>query len=57
MSEFFKYTGESVLRSPNILVRRTDIVSIQDFCVSALGYKNINSVHIGLMVKDSWIPK
>lgn len=44
MSEFFKYTGESVLRSPNILVRRTDIVSIQDFCVSALGYKNINSV-------------
>ena len=44
MSEFFKYTGETILRSPNILIRRTDIHSIQDFCVSALGFKNINSV-------------
>lgn len=44
MSEFFKYTGESVLRSPNISIRRTDIVSIQNFCVSVLGFKNINSV-------------
>lgn len=44
MSEFFKYTGESILRSPNVTIRRSDVVNIQDLCVSALGFKNINSV-------------
>lgn len=60
MSEFFKYTGETILRSPNILIRRTDIHSIQDFCVSALGFKNINSVrdrYDGQRFMDSQIRK
>ena len=44
MSEFFKYTGEAILKSPNILIRRRDIIAIQDICVSSLGYRNINAV-------------
>ncbi len=44
MSEFFKYTGESIIKSPNILIRRRDIIAIQDICVKSLGYRNINAV-------------
>ena len=44
MSEFFKHTGESIIKAPNILLSRRQIASIQEFCTSALGFKNINSV-------------
>lgn len=44
MSEFFKYTGESIIKAPNVLLSRRQLVNIQEFCTSALGFKNINSV-------------
>ena len=44
MSEFFKHTGESIIKAPNVLLSRRQLVNIQEFCTSALGFKNINSV-------------
>lgn len=44
MSEFFKYTGESIIKAPNVLLSRRQLINIQEFCTSALGFNNINSV-------------
>lgn len=44
MSEFYKQTGESIIKAPNVILSRRQISEIQKLCTSALGYKNINSV-------------